>query len=101
MGTIAAGNLDLARAAGQRASRVGVPAPELELFEAWAALAAGGEIRRVPVAGTPLLGAILETLLRIRDLEAFERLLPLLEHSALRAASSARRWATCTCATAS
>jgi tetratricopeptide (TPR) repeat protein len=82
-GQIAAGNLDLARAARLRASKLGVPAPELELFEAWAALAAGEEIRRVPVAGAPLLGAILETLLRIRDLETFERLLPLFEHSAL------------------
>jgi len=82
-GRIASGNLGLARAASLRARKVGVPSPELEVFEAWAALAAGEEIRRVPVAGTPLLGAILDTLLRIRDLETLARLLPLLEHSAL------------------
>ena len=54
------------------------------MFEAWRQLAAGGAAQRgLPVAATPLLGAILETLLRAQDYEAFDALAPLLRSSAL------------------
>jgi two-component SAPR family response regulator len=67
-----------------RAGRAGVPPVELELFAAWTALAGGDpEPRRLPVAATPLLGVILEALLRSHDFETFELLVPLLERSQL------------------
>jgi tetratricopeptide (TPR) repeat protein len=82
---IAAGDLEAAGAASARAARAGVPGAELELFSAWLELAAGhgGTERALPIAATPLLGVILETLLRAGDFQTFEMLAGLLERSAL------------------
>lgn len=54
------------------------------MFAAWAAAAEGrGCPTPVAVAGAPLLGVILESLLSSHDFTAFERLLVVLERSAL------------------
>jgi glycosyltransferase involved in cell wall biosynthesis len=83
-GRIAAGDLEAARSARTRAAAARVPAAERELFAAWLALAEGAaEPQRLPIAASPLLGVILETLLRARSYETFESLLPLLERSEL------------------
>jgi hypothetical protein len=84
IGRIAAGDLDGARVAAQRALRVGMPDVERELFAACAAIAAGEPARRgLPAPSTPMLFVILELLLRVGDFKAFEALHPLLEHSEL------------------
>jgi tetratricopeptide (TPR) repeat protein len=81
---IAAGDLARARAASARAGQVDVSAAERDVFAAWLELAEGNpEPRRVRVAGAPLLGVILETLLRSGDFETFEKVVPLLERSEL------------------
>ena len=83
-GRIAAGDLEGARAATDRAARAGIPQGQLDVFAAWLELVAGAEEpRSLPVAAAPLLGVILETLLRAHDFEAFERLTVLLERCAL------------------
>ena len=83
-GRIASGDLDGARAASTRAAHAGVPPAQLDVFAGWLELASGvEEPRSLPVAATPLLGVILETLLRAHDFEAFEKLTVLLERSAL------------------
>jgi len=83
-GRIAAGDLEAARSVTLRAARAGVSQPQLEVFAAWLELAGGAEEpRSLTVAATPLLGVILETLLRAHDFEAFEKLTVLLERSAL------------------
>ena len=83
---IAGEDFDGAAAASRRAERLGVSAPEREMFAAWLALAdpaADVDLPSLPVAATPLLGVILETLLRSHDFQTFERLIPLLRNSAL------------------
>jgi tetratricopeptide (TPR) repeat protein len=82
---IAGGDLDDAAAAAQRAARLGVSAAEREVFAAWLELARdpSQQPRSLPVASTPLLGVVLETLLRAHDFQSFERLIPLLRGSAL------------------
>jgi tetratricopeptide (TPR) repeat protein len=82
---IAGGDLEGAAAASLRAARLGVSAAEREVFAAWLELAQDPTRppRCLPVAATPLLGVVLETLLRARDFQAFERLIPLLRSSAL------------------
>jgi tetratricopeptide (TPR) repeat protein len=83
-GRIAGGELEAARAVAAAAPGAGVPPAELEVFAAWLAIAEGRpEPRPLPVAAAPLLGVILETLVRARDVKSFELLLPLLERSAL------------------
>ena len=83
-GRIAAGDLEGAKSATARAARAGVSQPQLEVFAAWLELAGGiEEPRSLTVAATPLLGVILETLLRAHDFDAFEKLTVLLERSAL------------------
>ena len=72
------------QAALGRATRAGLSATEGSVFETWAAIADGAtETKPVPVAGAPLLGVILETLLRGADGERFVALLPVLERSHL------------------
>src|SRR5262249_26496605 len=64
-----------AAAATHRAARLGVSAPEREVFAAWLALADPADnvgLPSLPVASTPLLGVILETLLRSHDFQTFE-----------------------------
>ena len=82
---VAAGDSEGAAMANLRAGRLGVSAAEREVFAAWLELgdSAANEPRRLPVAATPLLGVILETLLRAQDFETFARLIPLLRASAL------------------
>jgi tetratricopeptide (TPR) repeat protein len=75
---------DAVAAGLQRARHAGVPAVECSVFETWAAIAAGGEVPgELSAAGAPLLSVLLETLLRGRDAERFEALLPALERSRL------------------
>jgi tetratricopeptide (TPR) repeat protein len=75
---------DEVAAALLRARHAGLSAAELNVFETWQAIAAGADVREgLPVAGVPLLGVLLETLLRGRDVERFEALLPALERSRL------------------
>jgi tetratricopeptide (TPR) repeat protein len=82
---IAGGDLDGADGATLRAARLGVSAAEREVFAAWLEIANDPthQPRSLPVAATPLLGVVLETLLRGHDFPAFERLIPLLRGSAL------------------
>jgi glycosyltransferase involved in cell wall biosynthesis len=83
-GRIAGGDLDGAREAVAGAATAGLRAHELELFEAWMELAGGAqEAPSLPVVATPLLGVILETLLRVHDFDTFELLAGLLKRSAL------------------
>ena len=83
-GRVATGDQEAAHAARDRAVRAGVPQTQLDVFAAWLAVASGAqELPALPVAATPLLGVILETLLRAHDFEAFEKLAGLLGRSAL------------------
>ncbi len=75
-----------ANAATARAVNAGVPKAERETFAGWLEIASGTpeqELRRLPVAATPLLGVILETLLAAHDFDTFESLTKLLGRSAL------------------
>jgi tetratricopeptide (TPR) repeat protein len=82
---VAGGDLHGAAAADLRAARLGVSAAERAVFAAWREIAGDSatSVPQLPVASTPLLGVILETLLRAHDFETFERLIPLLRASAL------------------
>jgi Tfp pilus assembly protein PilF len=82
---IAGGELDDAEAASLRAARLGVSAAEREVFAAWLEIARdpAEQPKSLSVASTPLLGVILETLLRAHDFDAFGRLIPLLRGSGL------------------
>ena len=67
-----------------RAAACGLPRDERALFEAWQAVSAGdGGPAALPLAAIPLLGTVLEALLRVEEFEQFERLLPLLHGSPL------------------
>ncbi len=82
----ASGDLDEATTAATRAAHAGVPAAELEVFAGWAEAASDPQpeqLRSLPVAATPLLGVILETLLGAHEFDTFEKLAKLLERSAL------------------
>src|SRR5262249_8419808 len=57
-GALAGEDLPGAKAAQAKAAAVGVPASQLEVFDAWASLLGPGQTpRQLPVAATPLLGA--------------------------------------------
>ena len=86
-----------------RAHALGVPGSQLEVFEQWAALAAGqAPVRGLRVAATPLLGVILERLLARHDFDGFESLLPPAARlRAARARAARDCWPACTCASAS
>jgi tetratricopeptide (TPR) repeat protein len=82
----ASGDLAGANTATARAVHAGVPAAELEVFAGWAEAASDPQpeqLRSLPVAATPLLGVILETLLGAHEFDTFEKLAKLLERSAL------------------
>lgn len=83
-GLIAGEQLAAARATLGRAAGDGLPTVERDVFAAWLTIA-GGETAPagLPIAGVPLLGTILELLLRARDLGRFDQLLPALERSRL------------------
>lgn len=75
---------DTVQATLRRAGAAGLPAAESTVFETWAAITEGAtDTDPVSVAGAPLLGVILETLLRGADGERFVALLPVLEQSRL------------------
>ncbi|MBV8220050.1 MAG: tetratricopeptide repeat protein, partial [Solirubrobacterales bacterium] len=85
---IASGNIEAAHAATARATRAGVPAAELEVFTGWAEIETAGaapdvQSRKLPAAGVPLLGVILETLLSAHEFDTFEKLTNLLTNSSL------------------
>jgi glycosyltransferase involved in cell wall biosynthesis len=64
----------------ERANRTGVDPAQVQAFEAWHAAQAGGEPpRSLPLAAAPLIGTILEALLRVEEFDAFEKLVPLME----------------------
>jgi len=57
---------------------------EQQLFEAWIEIAASGHVREgLPAAATPLLGVMLEALLKVGDTDGFGALHPLLVASEL------------------
>lgn len=71
-------------AALDRARAAGLPAAEVEVFEAWARIGAGAEAPEgLPVAGVPMLAVVLETLLQAGDGERFTALLAALRRSRL------------------
>jgi tetratricopeptide (TPR) repeat protein len=83
-GALAGEDLDRAGTARSKAAQAGVPVSQLEVFDAWASLIGPEhEPRSLPVGATPLLGAVLETLLSSQDFKTFELLVTLIEHSAL------------------
>jgi thioredoxin-like negative regulator of GroEL len=83
-GRIGRADAAIVEAALSRAAQAGLSVAEGAVFEAWAAIARGAtEATPVPVAGAPLLGVILETLLRGADGERFVALLPALRRSQL------------------
>jgi tetratricopeptide (TPR) repeat protein len=83
-GRIGRADAETVNAALGRAARAGLSAAEGAVFETWAAIAGGvTDTAPVSVAGAPLLGVILETLLRGADGERFVALLPALERSRL------------------
>ena len=78
-GLLVAGEFDAAGAALARA-REEIPAGEAELFAAWQAAAAGGELPpALPRDAGPMLGMALEALLRVREVDAFGMLVPLVD----------------------
>jgi tetratricopeptide (TPR) repeat protein len=83
-GLIGRGTSEDVQAGLERAAHAGLPSAERTVFETWAAIAGGStDAEPLPVAGAPLLGVILEMLLRGRDGERFVALLPVLEQSRL------------------
>jgi len=67
-----------------RATAAGLSSAERTVFTTWAAVAEGAtETEPLAVAGAPLLGVVLETLLRGADGERFVALLPVLHRSRL------------------
>ncbi len=83
-GLIAGGDLDGAGAVHARSESKGMSASELEVFGGWLELAGGShEPRRLPVTSIPMLGVIMDTLLRSHDFETFETLTKLLGRSDL------------------
>ena len=80
---IAGGELDGADMPA-RAQASGLPGDERRLFVAWQELVHGESTpARVPLESIPLLGTILEALLRVQEFDQFEQLLALLHGSPL------------------
>jgi glycosyltransferase involved in cell wall biosynthesis len=64
----------------ERARAADVSEAHVAVFEAWQALHTGGEApKTLPAQSAPLLGTILEALLRVEEFDAFEKLVPLIE----------------------
>jgi len=81
---IMAGDETVASAAIERGRDAGVPVHELAVFRAWHDAARGAESApALPVESVPLLAVALEALLRVREVDAFARLLPVLDATAL------------------
>jgi glycosyltransferase involved in cell wall biosynthesis len=77
------GDLDGTDDALSRAGRVGLSEHEQQLFKAWLGEARGEPHAAPPAAAVPLLSRMLESLLRVRDFENFEKLVPLLNMTPL------------------
>jgi tetratricopeptide (TPR) repeat protein len=74
----AAGDAPGVRAALPAATAVGVPAPDLELYGAWAGAIEGGATpTSLPAAAAPTAATCLEALLRVQEIDSFATLLPL------------------------
>jgi glycosyltransferase involved in cell wall biosynthesis/Tfp pilus assembly protein PilF len=85
-GNVLAGQLDRLDAVFKRAREASVPTAEIELFDAWANLERGEPAGpRIKLSAIALLGVVLEALLRVREFDAFERLVGLLRDSELAA----------------
>jgi tetratricopeptide (TPR) repeat protein len=83
-GLIGRADADRVATALHRADEAGLSKAEQSVFETWAAVAGGTEhTEPLAVAGAPLLGVIMEMLLRGRDGERFVALLPVLAQSRL------------------
>jgi glycosyltransferase involved in cell wall biosynthesis len=81
---LAAGDDAAAAAAIERGREAAVPSHELAVFRAWREAASGAEsLPALPVESTPLLAVALEALLRVREVDAFARLVPVLDAVAL------------------
>jgi tetratricopeptide (TPR) repeat protein len=64
----------------ERAGKAGVESAHVELFEAWHAIQGGGDApATLSVMATPLLGTILEALLRVEEFDVFETLIALMD----------------------
>jgi tetratricopeptide (TPR) repeat protein len=83
-GLIGRGDPAAARAAMERAARAGLPSAEQEVFRGWLAIAAGAPAPDgLGIASVPMLGVILDLLLRGGDTERFAALAPALRGSRL------------------
>jgi tetratricopeptide (TPR) repeat protein len=83
-GRIAGGDLAGYPQSRERAVAAALDPSEIALFDGWAALAAGEQPpAALGLGAIPLLATILEALLRVREFEIFETLLPLLHQSDL------------------
>ena len=78
-GAIMAGD-DAAYADGiERARAADLETAQVAVFDAWHTVHTGGEPpRSLPLAAAPLVGTILEALLRVEEYDAFEKLHPLI-----------------------
>src|SRR3954454_4218474 len=82
-GLLASGELEAAARAIER-GRADMPAGEPELFGAWLGAARGeGLPETLPVASAQMLATTLEALLRLREVDAFGMLVPLIERVGL------------------
>jgi tetratricopeptide (TPR) repeat protein len=82
-GRLVAGELDAATSVLDR-SRTELPAGEADLFAAWLAAAGGGALpQALPVESAQMLVMSLEALLRVREVDAFALLVPLIERVGL------------------
>jgi hypothetical protein len=64
----------------ERARAADVDPAQVAVFEGWHALHTGADAAAsLPTASAPLLGTILEALLRVEEFEAFEKLVPLVD----------------------
>jgi tetratricopeptide (TPR) repeat protein len=83
-GRIGRDGAEAVEAALARAQRAGLSEAELTVFRTWASIAAGSTSEvELPIAGAPMLGVILDALLRGHDGERFVALLPALHQSKL------------------
>jgi tetratricopeptide (TPR) repeat protein len=81
---IAAGDVDAAVGALERARVAGMDAAELDLFTAWQQLTyAGASAITLSAQAVPLLAVMLEALLRVQDFKVFEVLLGVLDRTPL------------------
>jgi len=80
----ASGNAERLDGALARAQEAGVARPELDLYRAWQTVLAGGEPPAyLPAAAAAPGATALEALLRVEELEAFERLAAVFDRVAL------------------